>query len=444
MSSFGEWSLETLRVRAEAQAKAAPNHGLADTHDLSTENLRALVHELQVHQIELEMQNDNLLQTQHMLDATRSRYFDLYDLAPIGYCTVSEQGLILETNFTAAAMMGAARSDLVNKPLSRFIVKTDQDTYYRCRKTLFEDGSPQECELRMLKRTGAAFWVQVRVSAAQDPQGAPVQRMVMTDISQRKHLDELLLANNQELEVARAVADRANQAKSDFLSNMTHELRSPLNAILGFAQLIDMGVPPPTAAQKTNVDQILRAGWYLLDLIGEVLDLTSIEAGKLTLAMKPVALAELLSDCRTLMEAQATKKNIHMEFCMDPHGLAAHADRTRLKQVLVNLLSNAIKYNRPGGTVKVTCTQHPGQRLRIRVQDSGEGLSDEKLVQLFQPFNRLGRESSAEEGTGIGLAVSKRLVELMGGAIGARSTVGIGSEFWLELAQADCIEQPLV
>ncbi len=369
---------------------------------------------------------------------------DLYDLAPIGYCTVSEQGLILETNFTAAAMMGAARSDLVNKPLSRFIVKTDQDTYYRCRKTLFEDGSPQECELRMLKRTGAAFWVQVRVSAAQDPQGAPVQRMVMTDISQRKHLDELLLANNQELEVARAVADRANQAKSDFLSNMTHELRSPLNAILGFAQLIDMGVPPPTAAQKTNVDQILRAGWYLLDLIGEVLDLTSIEAGKLTLAMKPVALAELLSDCRTLMEAQATKKNIHMEFCMDPHGLAAHADRTRLKQVLVNLLSNAIKYNRLGGTVKVTCSQHPGQRLRIRVQDSGEGLSDEKLVQLFQPFNRLGRESSAEEGTGIGLAVSKRLVELMGGAIGARSTVGIGSEFWLELAQADCIEQPLV
>ena len=129
---------------------------------------------------------------------------------------------------------------------------------------------------------------------------------------------------------------------------------------------------------------------------------------------------------------------------MDPHGLAAHADRTRLKQVLVNLLSNAIKYNRLGGTVKVTCSQHPGQRLRIRVQDSGEGLSDEKLVQLFQPFNRLGRESSAEEGTGIGLAVSKRLVELMGGAIGARSTVGIGSEFWLELAQADCIEQPLV
>jgi signal transduction histidine kinase len=171
--------------------------------------------------------------------------------------------------------------------------------------------------------------------------------MVMTDISQRKHLDELLLANNQELEVARAVADRANQAKSDFLSNMTHELRSPLNAILGFAQLIDMGVPPPTASQKTNVDQILRAGWYLLDLIGEVLDLTSIESGKLTLVMKPIPLAELLADCRTLMEAQATKKNIHMEFCMDPHGLAAHADRTRLKQVLVNLLSNAIKYNRP-------------------------------------------------------------------------------------------------
>ncbi len=444
MSSFGEWSMQALRVRAEAQAKAAPDHGLADTEGLSTENLRSLVHELQVHQIELEMQNDELLQTQHLLDASRSRYFDLYDLAPIGYCTVSEQGMILETNFTAAAMMGAARGDLVNKPLSRFIATADQDTYYRCRKTLFEAGSPQECELHMLKRNGSAFWVQVRVSAAQDPSGAPVQRMVMTDISQRKHLDELLLTNNQELQVARAGADRANQAKSDFLSHMTHELRSPLNAILGFAQLIDMGAPPPSAAQKTNVDQILRAGWYLLDLIGEVLDLTAIEAGKMSLALKATPLTELLADCRTLMEAQASKKNIHMEFCMASPGLAAHADRTRLKQVLVNLLSNAIKYNRQSGTVKVTCSQHPGQRLRIRVQDSGEGLTAEKLTQLFQPFNRLGRDASTEEGTGIGLAVSKRLVELMGGTIGARSTVGVGSEFWLELALADSAGQTLL
>ena len=241
-----------------------------------------------------------------------------------------------------------------------------------------------------------------------------------------------------------ACLDRASQAKSDFLSNMSHELRSPLNSILGFAQLIDMGSPAPTATQKTNVDQILRAGWYLLELIGEILDLTSIESGHLTLAILPVPVAELLSDCQTLMETQARKKDIHVEFSAVGDGLAVQGDRTRLKQVMVNLLSNAIKYNRPGGTVTVTCRQQPGRRLRISVRDSGEGLSSENLAQLFQPFNRLGQETTAQEGTGIGLALSKRLVELMGGTMGVHSTVGVGSEFWVDLAQADRPEESLL
>ena len=296
----------------------------------------------------------------------------------------------------------------------------------------------------MQTRSGTQFWVQLRMSVAKDAQGATVQRMVLSDISERKRMDGLLQSKNQELEVARSVADRASQAKSDFLSNMSHELRSPLNSILGFAQLIDMGSPAPTATQKANVDQILSAGWYLLDLISEILDLTSIESGKLTLAMRPVSVAELLSDCQTLMAAQAGKKNINMEFSAVSEYLAAQGDLTRLKQVMVNLLSNAIKYNRTGGTVKVTCSQQAGRRLRICVRDSGEGLSSENLSQLFQPFNRLGQETTAQEGTGIGLALSKRLVELMGGTIGVQSTVGVGSEFWVDLAQADRLEESLL
>jgi signal transduction histidine kinase len=217
---------------------------------------------------------------------------------------------------------------------------------------------------------------------------------------------------------------------------MTHELRTPLNAILGFAQLIDMGSPPPTATQKARINQIIRAGWYLLGLIGEILDLTSIESGQLTVALQPVPVAEMFSDCEELMEELASRRNIHMEFSTNGANLVAQADRTRLKQVLVNLLSNAIKYNRPGGTVKVTCHPQADRRLRIRVQDSGDGLTSEKLAQLFQPFNRLGHENTAEEGTGIGLAVSKRLAELMGGTIGVQSTVGVGSEFWVDLALA--------
>jgi PAS domain S-box-containing protein len=437
MSASEEWSPETLRARAEAQADILADHALADNKNLSLETLRTLVHELQVHQIELEMQNDELRKSELKLDAARGRYFDLYDLAPVGYCTVNEQGLILETNLMAAVLMDTARSDLVNQPVSRFILKADQDTYYRCRKALFDIGSAQECELQMLQRSGTQFWVHLRMSAAQDAQGATVQRMVLSDISERKRLDGLLQSKNQELEVARAVADRASQAKSDLLSSMTHELRTPLNAILGFAQLIDMGSPPPTAAQKSKVNQIIRAGWYLLGLIGEILDLTSIESGQLTVAVQRVPVAELFSDCQSLMEELASKRDIHLEFSANGVNLAARADRTRLKQVMVNLLSNAIKYNRPGGTVKVTCRQHAGRRLRICVQDSGEGLTSEKLAQLFQPFNRLGHENTTEEGTGIGLAVSKRLAELMGGTIGVQSAVGVGSEFWVDLAQAD-------
>jgi signal transduction histidine kinase len=256
---------------------------------------------------------------------------------------------------------------------------------------------------------------------------------VLVDISERKRMDAALQVKNHELEAARALADKASQAKSDFLSNMTHELRSPLNAILGFAQLIDQGSPAPTANQKSSVDQILKAGWYLLDLIGEILDLASIESGKLDLKLEPVALASVLLDCQSLMEPQARKKGVQLHFATQAQPIWVVADPTRLKQVVVNLLSNAIKYNRIGGSVDVRFEQQARQRLRISVRDTGNGLSSEGISRLFHPFNRLGQEARAEQGSGIGLAVSKRLVELLGGTIGVESTVGVGSVFWFEL-----------
>ncbi len=240
-----------------------------------------------------------------------------------------------------------------------------------------------------------------------------------------------------ELEAARATADKANQAKSEFLSSMSHELRSPLNAILGFAQLMDSGVPPPTTTQRGNIDQILKAGWYLLELINEILDLALIESGKLSMSMEPVSLQEVLFDCQTMIEPQAHKRGIQMRFPQFKAPCFVEADRTRVKQVFVNLLTNAIKYNRQDGSVDVSFRPAGKTRLHISVRDTGEGLSAKKLTQLFQPFNRLGQEASGEEGTGIGLVVSKRLVELMGGSIGAHSTVGVGSDFWIELNLAD-------
>ncbi|HEX5362950.1 MAG TPA: response regulator [Gallionella sp.] len=240
-----------------------------------------------------------------------------------------------------------------------------------------------------------------------------------------------------ELERARAVAEKANLAKSDFLSSMSHELRSPLNAILGFAQLMGSDTPPPTASQKASIAHILQAGWHLLKLINEILDLAKVESGQIDMSEEPVSLAEVMLECKNMIEPLAQLRGIKLSLPIFESPRFVRADRTRLKQVLINLISNAIKYNSALGTITVSCTENSPGRIRISIKDSGAGLSAEQLTQLFQAFNRLGQEEGEEEGTGIGLVVAKRLVEMMGGTIGAESTVGEGSVFWFELLAAD-------
>jgi PAS domain S-box-containing protein len=289
-------------------------------------------------------------------------------------------------------------------------------------------------ELTYIRKDGSRFPAVVSVTALRDDQENIIGYLLIgTDNTARKQVEEERQHLLDIQEETNKKLLQANLAKSDFLSSMSHELRSPLNAILGFAQLMDSDTPPPTPVQKASIDQILHAGWYLLELINEILDLAVVESGRLALSLEPVSLPEVMIECQAMIEPQAQKRGIRMTFPDFAETCYIKADHTRVKQVLINLLSNAIKYNQAGGAVVVDCVRTTPDRVRIRVKDTGVGLSPENLAQLFQPFNRLGQEAGGEEGTGIGLVVSKRLVELMHGSIGVESTAGAGSLFWIEL-----------
>jgi PAS domain S-box-containing protein len=276
-----------------------------------------------------------------------------------------------------------------------------------------------------------AYEAQITLAAGVDPRtGAPAVYGFAIDITARKRAEAALIA-------ARDEAERANRAKSQFLSHMSHELRTPLNAILGFGQLLESDVRHPLPAhQQAWLQEILRGGRHLLELINEVLDLGRIEAGRLELESAPVAVDELVDECLDLMRPLAPTYGVRLPPAYGRRGGArVAADRTRLKQVLLNLLGNAIKYNRPGGEVSVSCEFEP-DAVRLAVHDSGPGLTPAEQQRLFQPFERLSAATTAVEGTGIGLALSRRLVEAMGGTIGVASEAGTGATFWLRLPRA--------
>jgi PAS domain S-box-containing protein len=427
-------SQTALRQRAEGRHQNKVEGPPEMVAKMKPQDAQLLVYELRLHQVELEMQNEDLRRAHGALDAVRERYFDLYDMAPVGYCTVNEEGRILEANLTAATMLGVTRSALVKRLFTHLIHIDHRSTYRHCCQQVHASGQTQSCDLPMLCGDGASIWVNVSANLANGTDGATGLRVTLKDVTERVRLDAELKAQNAELERTRLVAEKASRAKSDFLASMSHELRSPLNAILGFAQLMETSTPAPTPAQKASIDQILYGGWHLLHLVNEILELAGIESGQMALDMAPVALADVLSDCETMIKPQAVTRGIQVNFPTFGQPCVVQGDRRRLQQVMINLLSNAIKYNRQGGTVEVGWSLRPQGRVRISVRDSGFGLAAEQLDLLFQPFNRLGQELGSLEGTGIGLVVSKRLLEMMGGTIGAHSTLGQGSIFWFEMA----------
>lgn len=357
--------------------------------------------------------------------------------ANVSIIATDEKGVIQMFNAGAERMLGYQAADVLNK-ITVSDMFDGHEMMARAKelnvemkatiKTGFETfifkasrGIGDLFELTTFRKDGSPFPAVVSVTALRGDEGGVIGFLLLvTNNSAHKRLES-------DRTSALAAAQKANRAKSEFISSMSHEMRTPLNSILGFAQLIESGATQPTPSQKRNLDQILKAGWHLLELINEILDLSLIESGKVRMSREPVSLDEVMLECRAMIESQAVTRGIGLSFQELALPNFVEADRTRLKQVLINLLFNAIKYNKPGGSVAVEYTVSPSDSIRISVRDTGLGMAQEQLAQLFQPFNRLGKETGAEEGTGMGLVVAKRLVELMGAALEWAAPSGWGA-----------------
>lgn len=302
-------------------------------------------------------------------------------------------------------------------------------------------GGVHTVESVMEKKDGSLIWCSIVGQAVNSGKLEDGSIWMIQDITERKQAEELLVESNRLFKEAREQAESANRAKSEFLSRMSHELRTPMNAIIGFTQLLedDRG-NPLSDDQRDNLNEISKAGTHLLELINELLDLARIESGQLMLSLEPLDPEEVCRECLILLLPLADQHGIAMTVKM-PSGFRVHADRLRFRQVMLNLISNGIKHNREGGAVEVGCEVTSENQLRIWVRDTGPGIDPELLPRLFNPFERAAAVDGVIEGTGIGLALAKRLTEAMSGTIGVETSLGNGSLFWIELPQADQMEQ---
>lgn len=352
-----------------------------------------------------------------------------------GVLVIDTTGIVQVASPSITTIFGHAIKDVLNRNINLLMAepyRSEHDSYLR---HYLETGEERiiNRQVEVMGRTvdGRDFPLEVAVSEIRIGQTRFFVGL-LRDISTRKQAEESLIA-------ARESAQRANQAKSEFLSSMSHELRTPMNAILGFGQLMEYDDTLPEEHQD-SVKEILKAGAHLLELINEVLDLAKVESGKIELSLEPLALSPVVEECLALVGPLAAQHDVLLDY----QGLSSavvRADNTRLKQVILNLLSNAIKYNRAGGSVSVDVQPEGTERLRVRVTDTGRGIPQARLAELFQPFSRLDAENSPIEGTGIGLSITRRIVDMMGGKVDVHSEVGVGSTFWFELPCAELDER---
>lgn len=393
---------------------------------------------------------DNLLDTHYKLGLTAKRAMEseirqrsILENISDAIITVNEYGIIESFNPGAEKMFGYSYDEIIGDTLDPIIPKELQNKH----RVMMDKQQKSDNKEKFIhnivtygqRKDKSVFPINIAINEI-NIDNKKIFTSIVRDITEEKASKDALIAAKEE-------AERASDAKSDFLSRMSHELRTPMNAILGFTQVLELNDNEHLHAEdKLHIKEISKAGNHLLELVNEVLDLSKIESGKLDLSMEPVSIQDVLEDCNILMRSIASEHNITLT-CIDSpcQNKYVMADRTRMKQVILNLLSNAIKYNKPGGSVIISCEQQDEDYIRLSVKDTGPGISEEHQKEMFRPFNRLWAKNSTIEGVGIGLVITKSFVEKMDGHIGLESIPGTGSTFWFELKQAvtpQDIEEP--
>jgi two-component system, chemotaxis family, sensor kinase Cph1 len=417
-------TLDTARLRQHAEEAfklKKPNEMQA----LSPEETGRIFHELQVHQIELEMQNEELQLAQRELDAAKVRYFDLYDLAPVGYCTISQKGVILEANLTASTLLNVSRSELVSKPFSRFIFKDEQDFYYLNFKRVLNTGKPLSCELRMLRSDSLNFWARLELTASpgsfkiSDKQvdNEPLIRLTISDITDSKLAQEALRQSNIALE--------------DFVHVASHDLQEPLRKVMTFGErLIAIGDRSLNDQERDYIARMQHAANRMRSLITDLVKYSKVtsdhSALKILNLKRPVE--DAVKDLILLFE----ENGVSIEIGTLPD---VKANETAMRQLFQNLISNSIKYRSDQKPIiKIYHAPSDNKEFHeIHIVDNGIGFDEEFLEKIFKPFQRLHAKDSLYSGTGMGLAICHKIVELHCGSITARSKPGEGSTFIVRL-----------
>jgi PAS domain S-box-containing protein len=422
-------SQDGLRERAEEMARLNPD----DISNLSPEEISRRLHELKVHQIELEMQNEELRRTQEELDASRARYFDLYDLAPVGYCTLSAKGLILEANLTAAALLDVPRGDLVNQPISKYILSEDQDTYYLQRRRLFETRKPQVCELRMVRVNSSPFWVRLDMTLAHEVTGSPVCRLVLSDITERKRAEEERERLQEHLRQAQKMESVGRLA-----GGVAHEFNNMLSVITGNAEL-GMGNLAQDDPLQETLREILTAASRSSEITRQLLSF----ARKQIISPQELVLNQTVEGMLKVLR-RLLGMDVDLVWMPGDQLWPVKMDPTQLVQILTNLCLNARDAVSEGGRITVMtknvtvsradCSHQlglePGDFVLLTVSDNGCGMDRETLSNLFEPFFTT---KEMDKGTGLGLATVHGIVKQNKGFIQVDSEPGEGSTFKIYL-----------